>query len=50
MSAAILDPKKTDDAMKHKNDRETKKINFRRILLLVKKGEALRTYTNKEAL
>lgn len=40
MSAAILDPKKADDAMKEKTEREPKKINFRRILLEVKKGES----------
>lgn len=40
MSAAILDPKKADDAMKEKNERAPKKINFRRILLEVKKGES----------
>ena len=50
MSAAILDPKKADDAMKEKTERERKKINLRRILLVAKKGEVLRTYTNKEAL
>lgn len=40
MSAAILDPKKADEAMKEKTEREPKKINFRRILLEVKKGES----------
>lgn len=40
MSAAILYPKKANDAMKEKNEREPKKINFRRILLEVKKGES----------
>jgi hypothetical protein len=50
MSAAILDPKKADNALKEKIERERKKTNFRRILLVAKKGEVLRTYTNKEAL
>jgi hypothetical protein len=49
MSAAILDPKTADDLMKEKIERESKKINFRRILLVVKKGEVLKTYSNKEA-
>jgi hypothetical protein len=49
MSAAILDPKKADDAMKQKNEREPKKINFRRILLEVKKGETF-TLENLQAL
>ena len=40
MSAAILDPKKADGAIEEKNEREPKKIKFRRILLEVKKGES----------
>ena len=32
------------------NEREPKKIHFRRILLVVKKGEVLRTYTENKAL
>lgn len=49
MSAAILDPKKADEAMKEKTEREPKKINFRRILLEVKKGETF-TLENLQAL
>ena len=49
MSATILDPKKTDEAMKEKNEREPKKISFRRILLVVKKGESF-TLENEQAL
>jgi hypothetical protein len=48
MSAAILDPKAAD-TMKEKNEREPKKITFRRILLVVKKGESF-TLENEQAL
>ncbi|HEY7159895.1 MAG TPA: hypothetical protein VH815_01490 [Acidobacteriota bacterium] len=32
------------------NEREPKKIHFRRILLVVKKGEVLRTHTDNKAM
>jgi len=40
MSAAILDPKTTDNSVKENNERKPRKIYFRRILLEVKKGES----------
>jgi hypothetical protein len=49
MSAAILDPKKAKDAMNKKIEREPKKITFRRILLVARKGESF-TLENEQAL
>jgi hypothetical protein len=48
MSAAILDPKKADGVINQKNEREPKKITFRRILLEAKKGEPF-TLQNEQA-
>jgi hypothetical protein len=48
MSEAIVNPKK-DYVIKEQDERKSKKINFRRILLVIKKDESSKIYESGES-
>ena len=49
MSEAIVNPKKADYVIKEQDERKSKKINFRRILLVIKKDESSKIYESGES-